>query len=240
MIKFFRRIRQRMIKENRVSKYLLYAIGEVVLVVIGILIALQLNNWNQHRVASEKEQLLLSELHEEFINNKKQLEKVVHYHRRADDACDKVTAMFPIDLEVVDLDSLGKYCFETGYMWTFNPSQGVINSLVNTSSFELISNDTLRRQIIAWSDVLTDYQDEEVKAVQFVNRSYGDYWDEHLNWNGNFKDQRIKKESLTSLQFENLIYHRKDDLNNIIGTDELEKVEGMIDHIIELSATEMP
>ena len=49
MIKFFRHIRQSMIKENRTSKYLLYAIGEIILVVIGILIALQINNWNEER-----------------------------------------------------------------------------------------------------------------------------------------------------------------------------------------------
>lgn len=49
MIKFFRKIRKNMIKENRTSKYLVYAIGEIVLVVIGILIALQVNNWNEER-----------------------------------------------------------------------------------------------------------------------------------------------------------------------------------------------
>jgi len=54
MIKFFRHIRQRMIKENRVSKYLIYAIGEIVLVVIGILIALQINNWNEQRKLQSK------------------------------------------------------------------------------------------------------------------------------------------------------------------------------------------
>lgn len=47
MIKFFRRIRQQLIVHNNFSKYLLYAIGEIVLVVIGILIALQINNWNE-------------------------------------------------------------------------------------------------------------------------------------------------------------------------------------------------
>jgi Family of unknown function (DUF6090) len=51
MIKFFRKIRQNMIKENRTSKYLLYAIGEIVLVVIGILIALSINNWNDEKNA---------------------------------------------------------------------------------------------------------------------------------------------------------------------------------------------
>jgi hypothetical protein len=235
MIKFFRKIRQRLLKENKMSKYLLYAIGEIVLVVIGILVALQLNNWNQERVASDKEQLLLSELHDEFVNNKKQFEEVIYWHRDSYDACEKIIAMLPIDLETVDLDTLGKYHWDLGTTWTFNPSQGVINSLVNTSSFELISNDTLRRHIIAWSDILSDYQDEEVKAVQFVNGSFFDYVDEHLNFNGDFKDELIEKETLTSLQFKNIIYHRKDDLKNILATGELEKVEDMINRIIELS-----
>jgi hypothetical protein len=48
MIKFFRKIRQRLLTENKFSKYFLYAIGEIVLVVIGILIALSINNWNEN------------------------------------------------------------------------------------------------------------------------------------------------------------------------------------------------
>ena len=62
MIKFFRHIRQRMIKENRISKYLLYAIGEIILVVIGILIALQINNWSTDQKNREKEIDLLTEM----------------------------------------------------------------------------------------------------------------------------------------------------------------------------------
>ena len=54
MIKFFRKIRQKLLVENRFNKYLLYAIGEIVLVVIGILIALQINNWNENRKNSIK------------------------------------------------------------------------------------------------------------------------------------------------------------------------------------------
>jgi len=49
MIKFFRKIRQNLLTENKFSKYLIYAIGEIVLVVIGILIALSINNWNEER-----------------------------------------------------------------------------------------------------------------------------------------------------------------------------------------------
>lgn len=49
MIKFFRHIRKRLLSENKFSKYLLYAVGEIVLVVIGILIALGINDWNENR-----------------------------------------------------------------------------------------------------------------------------------------------------------------------------------------------
>jgi len=62
MIRFFRTIRQNMIKENRFSRYFLYAIGEIVLVVIGIFLALQLNNWNAGRKEADKELGLLAEM----------------------------------------------------------------------------------------------------------------------------------------------------------------------------------
>ena len=62
MIKFFRKIRQKLLSENKFSKYLIYAIGEIFLVVIGILIALQINNHNEARKLKQKEIILLSEM----------------------------------------------------------------------------------------------------------------------------------------------------------------------------------
>ena len=69
MIKFFRKIRQNLLSENKFSKYFLYAIGEIVLVVIGILIALQINNWNENKKASNSEKSILIGLKSEFQNN---------------------------------------------------------------------------------------------------------------------------------------------------------------------------
>ena len=66
MIKFFRKIRHKILTENKVSKYLLYAIGEIVLVVIGILIALQINNSNEQRKLNKQEQYLLLQMQKEF------------------------------------------------------------------------------------------------------------------------------------------------------------------------------
>ena len=62
MIHFFRRIRKGLVNRERVGKYLLYALGEILLVVIGILIALQVNNWNQQRISQNKEKVYLQEI----------------------------------------------------------------------------------------------------------------------------------------------------------------------------------
>ncbi len=62
MIKFFRKIRQKLLSEKKFSKYLLYAIGEIVLVVIGILIALQISNWNENRKDSIYKKKLVNNL----------------------------------------------------------------------------------------------------------------------------------------------------------------------------------
>ncbi len=77
MIKFFRKIRQKLLSENKFSRYLLYAIGEIILVVIGILIALQINNWKE----LQKKEILKNEyttsLIVDFTNDTAQLKKKV-------------------------------------------------------------------------------------------------------------------------------------------------------------------
>ena len=67
MIKFFRKIRQNLLAENKFRKYLVYAIGEIVLVVIGILIALSINNWNETNKDIEQERVYLNNLKEDLL-----------------------------------------------------------------------------------------------------------------------------------------------------------------------------
>jgi hypothetical protein len=74
MIKFFRKIRQRLLTENKFSKYLLYAIGEIILVIIGILIALQINNQNELRKSEEQVTSTLLQAHTELAENIKDID----------------------------------------------------------------------------------------------------------------------------------------------------------------------
>ena len=66
MIKFFRKIRHNLMETRKTTKYFKYAIGEIILVVIGILIALQINNWNEERKNRNREQSILKNLQIDF------------------------------------------------------------------------------------------------------------------------------------------------------------------------------
>ncbi|RPA68537.1 hypothetical protein EF405_08100 [Cyclobacteriaceae bacterium YHN15] len=77
MIKFFRKIRQKLLKENRVTRYLVYALGEIVLVVIGILIALSINTWNENRKDRAMEANYLKGISENLEGNISELEALI-------------------------------------------------------------------------------------------------------------------------------------------------------------------
>ena len=86
MIKFFRKIRQKLLTENKFSKYLLYAIGEIVLVVIGILIALQINNWNELRKANNREHSLYQNILIDLENEDVRLNSALGQYKQHSDA----------------------------------------------------------------------------------------------------------------------------------------------------------
>ena len=69
MIKFFRKIRQNLLMENKTGKYFKYAIGEIVLVIIGIVIALQISNWNENRKNLEAEKGVLSNIYKDLTTD---------------------------------------------------------------------------------------------------------------------------------------------------------------------------
>ena len=89
MIKFFRTIRQNLLSENKLSKYLIYAIGEIILVVIGILIALQINNWNENQ---EKNKLfdIYSLIISDLENDKQELINNLDFYNQKKPVFDKV------------------------------------------------------------------------------------------------------------------------------------------------------
>ena len=79
MIKFFRRTRQNLLNEGKTSKYLNYAIGEIILVVIGILIAVSINNWNQGKVAKNSELNFYKNTKQQLLDDANNIKSQIEY-----------------------------------------------------------------------------------------------------------------------------------------------------------------
>lgn len=90
MIKFFRKIRHRLLTENKFSKYLIYAIGEIVLVVIGILIALSLNKYNENLKAKQFELKLLKQIEQDVLENRIEYERLSDEYEKQFRSCEYI------------------------------------------------------------------------------------------------------------------------------------------------------
>ncbi|MEM6516402.1 MAG: DUF6090 family protein [Bacteroidota bacterium] len=220
------------------GKYFKYAIGEILLVVIGILIALQINNWNEERIQANKEVVFLANINKEFRENKKQLDSVVNSHKLVFDNCSKIITYFPIKEKPSqqELESLAPLLFHSFGGTTFNPSQSSIRALSSSSSFNIIKDEKLRDLLISWNDLIIDYQEEEIDARTYIRTQYDPYMSKHFSWKFNFSDPRNDLKALQTLEFEYMIKNNRELLNQILNENgELQKLSKTIDMIIHLS-----
>ena len=82
MIKFFRKIRQNLLLEGKTGKYFKYAIGEIILVVIGILIALWINNWNNQRITDNQSKFFLKNIKEDLVSDTLAIDNYIKYYKK--------------------------------------------------------------------------------------------------------------------------------------------------------------
>ena len=237
MINFFRRIRQSLLSENKFSKYLIYAIGEIFLVVIGILIALQINNWNENRINRTKERAIISEIHQEFLKNKDQLAFIKTKPQSHLYYINKVVAQFPINSKTVNSDSVSHFMRMSFADWTFEPVQGRIEWLINSSNFDLVQNEELKDALLLWQPTFEDYHEDEQSALNFNEQSLYPYLRKNFSQTLNLKDERMKLQVLESLEYEHMMLSRKNRLRAILenDTNELQRLEELIDKIILLT-----
>lgn len=145
MIKLFRNIRQNLLLENKTGKYLKYAIGEIILVVIGILIALQVNNWNETRKTYIKEQALLTSLKQELTTNLKELNRIIEVNQKRNDGAHKlVSVLSPKKTTLSDVEISQLWFNALAKEPVYKPSLGVLNEAISTGSLSIIKNNALR------------------------------------------------------------------------------------------------
>ncbi len=145
MIKFFRKIRHQLLSENKFSKYLFYAIGEIILVVIGILLALQINNWNEQRKGKAVEKEILIQFKEDLKGDIESIERVEYWIQKVI-ASSKIVVTHLKGKRAWD-DSLAIH-FDLWNDFDQLSLNSVAISNLRSRGVELITNQSLRNQII--------------------------------------------------------------------------------------------
>ena len=226
-----------MIESGSTRKYLLYAIGEIALVVIGILIALQINNWNQQLNDHALEQKNLIDLRQELMTNRQKVEFQVE--RRA-------TMKGPLDAYIkklsegdVVLDEFMEIHKEKFFSGRINPSFGVFNSIISSGEIKMIRNDSLKYLITEWQDYMGNYVEVE-HTIFDGHRAFQDYFIKKFPGEGNqihrwssIKLANAFKEVVEDVEYINRLLRVQDHLEVgvRIGNNNVEYIDEMINLI---------
>lgn len=171
MISFFRKIRQKLFEQNRVTRYLVYAVGEIILVTIGILIALQVNNANQKRIEKAEKGKLVTLLKEELNENLTEFENRIAYFEN----CRKKGLII---LEVssgqntsLPIDSIRKYAFEMLPVFGVTINSSRLTSSKESGKFNLL-NDKESKALTEYESSLEFFQQARLQTT-FIFTSEG-------------------------------------------------------------------
>ncbi|PHS68003.1 MAG: hypothetical protein COB12_01965 [Flavobacterium sp.] len=168
MINFFRKKRKILADDNKALKYTRYAIGEIVLVVIGILIALSINNWNENRKERIQENTILNQLKADFISNLQQLDQKISFRKEFMNSS-KQLFKYIDQPSLRNKDSIDYHIAKTMPYATFDP---IINDLAGSGELSLIKNTALKQALTRWSSEINDVMEDEVIWKNYRNNQY--------------------------------------------------------------------
>jgi hypothetical protein len=144
MISLFRKIRQKLVSEHRVTQYLAYAVGEIFLVVIGILIALQINTWNELRKTRQYETKMLQELGSTLRKDRNYFSSQIKVLNQKQKAANRLLAM--VENKEENLDTLNRYFADLRFDILFQYNAGAYGS-IKSGGIDKISNDSIRAKM---------------------------------------------------------------------------------------------
>ena len=184
MLHLFRRIRRGLLSENKSIRYGVYAAGEIILVVIGILIALQINNWNDARKHTIREVSMLNALLSACSNDQDHLKRLIRNNDRVKEEC--ISLRDHIGQRKPYHDSLDRYFSGISFFLEVRPDYSVYESL-KSIGMDLITDEELRLNIATYYhkiglmvDVSNEYPMDEyfrshVYPKHFVSFQWGGY-----------------------------------------------------------------
>jgi hypothetical protein len=163
MFKFFRTVRRGLLAESRFSRYFLYAIGEIILVVIGILIALQINNWNEARKLRAQEHQLLADLRSDMLESRKELKDMIRFN-------DSTIYFYKYILDQLKTNHPPDEQFQRGLgmftSWDSPYLTYTAYEALKNKGLDIVQNRTLKKQIVSlyetsFANLVSDYDKAE-------------------------------------------------------------------------------
>jgi hypothetical protein len=217
MIKFFRQIRQHLLSENKFSKYMLYAIGEIVLVVIGILIALSINQWNNNRVNTIESNNFNQRLLAEVDDNIDLATSKIEIIKSTLNSSKQILNLFNKPSNDDNLKSLDSLIYNIVEGVEIEFITGTLSEGLNTGKVALIESDMLKSKLYGlpsnieyvgkWDKTFSTYLYEIFQPFLYENFNYRKMDNVYSNYDvgpSKFKNQH-NKALLENEQFENLV-----------------------------------
>lgn len=239
MLKLFRRIRKSLIYGGSLKKYLLYATGEIFLVVIGILIALQINNWNEERKLDLEKNRIYENLLSEFESCKVTWADRKGHLGETLSATNKIVAITGKDQEKISIrafDSLLVFAVNRPY---FNPPFTVYAEIMQTDKINLVDKPEIKSLLYLFESTFQAYKSQEILVINSWEERLMPYLNEKIAFknidqfstiNNNVQPSELLLDNravLTELQFENLIN------NHLYGLKVTENIMMELGQIIE-------
>ncbi|MEM9836308.1 MAG: DUF6090 family protein [Bacteroidota bacterium] len=208
MLRFLRRFRFKQAATGAVKKYLLYGIGEIILVVLGILIAIQINNWNDAKKNRDQEHKILTELKTELVNNKQQLDQLISDRKISLAVCRALLPSFSRRSNLTDLSKIdrilgqrppSRVVFASGLSSKmdsligslpsyslFNPRMGNIKSIIYSGKLSLITHPQIKICIAEFEDRTKSIEITTRGADKIMNENIQPILREYLRNNASY------------------------------------------------------
>ena len=251
MIKFFRKIRQNLLSEGNTGKYLKYAIGEIILVVIGILIALQINNWNETRKSNILKKSYIENLITDLNTDLKNLEQLNTINRINEKEGRYLASFLDNTLTKPDTLRLTYSIISCGFIPNITIISSTYNDIIKSNNIHLFNDVQLKKVLDDyyipnnWVSLFNDrilktawydYRDEMVKFHSPL--LYKDYYEQNnsirssYSWKYDIKWDLMKNNSYLKTQLGMLDAYRIPIRKNI--EDHIKKVKTILTYLEKL------
>jgi hypothetical protein len=158
--------------KSKVFQFILIAIGETLLLFLGLFLALQVENWREAKNDRELEMFSLNALNDEMQFNKEELNLAMEYHARSRKALEILMTITLENYTILPSRTIDSLLAEAQWAWTFNPRMGVIKTIISTGQIKNIHNQDLRMFITSFEDLINDSQEESAMNNKLIIEQY--------------------------------------------------------------------